>query len=163
MFRQRFFALVTALAVIPQAAKADQHTASAGASPMAEAPTWEPKPITVDAQRLALANDWLARVAEGRIDRTQLDPQFSGIITDDVISGGVKFVGSYGRPEQLVPIEVRTNSEGVAIFYRARYSDTVLTWIVRTDSVGRINGMCLRHNAHNAIYRVVYENRMGTL
>jgi len=166
VFRLTFMTLLAAVvSAIPRAIAArpvddDRPGTLPGTVPP---PTWEPEPIAVDAARLALAQEWLARIADGRIDRTQLDPQLSALITDQVVSGGVAYAGPYGRPQDLVPIEIRTNYEGLATLYQARYPAAVLTWIVRTNSAGRINGMCLRRSAHNAIYRVVRDNRMGTL
>lgn len=60
--------------------------------------------------------DWPAAFgrlkSRGRV--RQLDPQLSGIITDVVIRAGAKFAEPYGRPEELIPFEIRTNAEGVA-------------------------------------------------
>jgi len=164
VFRRRFLALLAMLSAIPQAVDAmphDAHPAAAGLSSVLPAPMG-PEPISVDAARIAKAQEWLERIADGRIDRTQLDPQLSALLTDNFLRGGTDDVRAYGRPGQLIPFDIRTNAEGVATFYRVRYPAATLTWIFRTSSGGKINGWSLRRSAHSAIYRVAVRDTMGT-
>ena len=134
MFRQRFLSVFALLSAVPQAVDAMPRDAEPeAASPPSVLPApMEPEPIPVDAARIAKAQEWLERLADGRIDRTQLDPQLSALLTDDFVRGGTDDVRAYGRPAQLIPFDIRTNAEGVATFYRERYPAAALTWILRT-------------------------------
>jgi hypothetical protein len=164
VFRQRFLSVFALLSAVPQAVDAmprDAEPAAASPSSVLPAPM-EPEPIPVDAARIAKAQEWLERIADGRIDRTQLDPQLSALLTDDFVRGGTDDVRAYGRPAQLIPFDIRTNAEGVATFYRVRYPAETLTWILRTSSGGQINGWSLRRSAQSAIYRVAVRDTMGT-
>jgi hypothetical protein len=156
--------MLAMLSTVPQAVDAIPYDADPTASSLSSvlpAPMGS-EPIPVDAARIAKAQEWLQRIADGRIDRAQLDPQLSALLTDDFLRGGTDDVRAYGRPGQLIPFDIRTNAEGAATFYRVQYPAATLTWIFRTSSVGKINGWSLRRNAHSAIYRVGVRDTMGT-
>lgn len=70
----------------------------------------EPSPISADARNMALAEEWLERFRTASIDRSQLDPRMSSLLTDDFARGGSAF-----RPavrESTCNVSVRAPRDG---------------------------------------------------
>lgn len=64
----------------------------------------------VDNAVVARASEWLAMLASGRIDRTQLTPAFSRYLSDDLIYRSQ--LGTLGRPVSLIPVSSAATRSG---------------------------------------------------
>ncbi len=104
----------------------------------------EPLPIHVDAAIDARARAFLPAVTLGRIDRDLLDERLRAILPETGLSLGAEHAAALGTVEEMYPFEQRTTPEGVATFYRVRYSSGLWTWVFSLSVAGRINGFSLR-------------------
>jgi hypothetical protein len=113
----------------------------------------EPAPIDIPAATVAQARDLLTDLQTANIDRAQFDPQMK--LTDETLQSGANHIRPYGEPLAFTPVELQTTAEGTTALFRVRFATETLTWAVRVDPQGRINGFDLRRNARNHIYRIV--------
>ncbi|HEY5340277.1 MAG TPA: serine hydrolase domain-containing protein [Candidatus Aquilonibacter sp.] len=63
---------------------------------------------------VARAKDWLTRIADKNIDRTQLTPAFSRYLTDGLVAK--TNLAALGRPLDFVPIASRATSDGGTVY-----------------------------------------------
>jgi CubicO group peptidase (beta-lactamase class C family) len=61
-----------------------------------------PSPVRIDNAIMQKAKEWLGRIADKRIDRTQLTPAFSTYLTDRLVAQSD--FASLGKPQSIVPI-----------------------------------------------------------
>lgn len=61
-----------------------------------------PQHVRVDNAIMVKAREWLGRIADKRIDRTQLTPEFSSYLTDQLVAQSN--FAALGKPQDLVPI-----------------------------------------------------------
>ncbi len=115
----------------------------------------EPSPISADARNMALAKEWLERFRTASIDRSQLDPRMSSLLTDDFARGGSHFVQPYGKVLAMYPYERRETADAIATFYHVTFAKQALTWIVSIGRSGKIDGLTLRRKPHDVIYQAV--------
>ncbi len=113
----------------------------------------EPAPIDLPAAMLAQARDLLRDLQTANIDRAQFDPQMK--LTEKMLESGANHIRPFGEPLAFTPVELRTTAEGNTALFRVRFATETLTWAVRVDPQGKINGFDLRRNARNHIYRIV--------
>jgi hypothetical protein len=113
----------------------------------------EPAPIDLPAATVAHARDLLTDLQTANIDRTKFDPRMK--LTDETLQSGANHIRPYGEPLDLTPVEFRTTAEGNTAVFRVRFAAETLTWAVRVDRQGLINGFDLRHNARKHIYQIV--------
>jgi hypothetical protein len=113
----------------------------------------EPAPIDLPAATVAQARQLLRDLQTASIDHAQFDPQMK--LTDEMLESGANHIRPYGEPLEFTPVELQTTAEGNTALFRVRFATETLTWGVRVDAQGRINGFDLRRNARNHIYRIV--------
>jgi hypothetical protein len=113
----------------------------------------EPAPIDLPAATVAQARDLLRDLQTTNIDRAQFDQQMK--LTDEMLQSGANYIRPYGEPLAFTPVELQTTAEGNTAIFRVRFATETLTWAVRVDPQGKINGFDLRRNARNHIYRIV--------
>jgi CubicO group peptidase (beta-lactamase class C family) len=91
---------------------------------------------------LARAREWLARLAEHRIDRTQLTVSFSAYLTDDLV---VKSnFAALGKPQTFVPISSTIASNGDTVYeFLVRFPHEQYHYRFTLTKDGKINGLVL--------------------
>ena len=89
------------------------------------------------------AQDWLGRLADRRIDRTQLTASFSNYLTDQLVVK--ENLAALGRPQTLVPISSTTRSDGGAVYeFLARFShEQQYHYRISIAKDGKIDGLVL--------------------
>jgi D-alanyl-D-alanine carboxypeptidase len=73
-----------------------------------------PSAVRVENAIVSRAREWLGRLADKNIDRTQLTAQFSAFLTDEVVSRAD--FKAYGKPAAIVPISSRAGENGDTIY-----------------------------------------------
>jgi len=73
-------------------------------------------PVTVhlDNAIVSRAKEWLDRIADKRVDRTELSPGFSAYLTDDLVSSSN--FAAFGKLETIVPISSTTEPNGDTLY-----------------------------------------------
>jgi D-alanyl-D-alanine carboxypeptidase len=73
-------------------------------------------PVTVhlDNAIVTRAKEWLERVADKRIDRTQLTPAFSAYLTDDLVANSD--FAAFGKLQTIVPISSTIETNGDTLY-----------------------------------------------
>jgi D-alanyl-D-alanine carboxypeptidase len=69
-----------------------------------------PSAVRVDNIIMAKAREWLARIADKRIDRTQLTANFSAYLTDDLVAKAN--FAALGKPQTLIPVASISQPDG---------------------------------------------------
>ncbi|MBV8373361.1 MAG: hypothetical protein JOY69_08890, partial [Candidatus Eremiobacteraeota bacterium] len=79
-----------------------------------------PSAARLDNAIVARAQEWLQRLADKHIDRTQLTPSFSAYLTDDLVSRSD--FAALGRLQTIVPISSSTEDNGGTLYeFLVRY------------------------------------------
>jgi D-alanyl-D-alanine carboxypeptidase len=73
-----------------------------------------PERARVDNAIVARAKEWLARIADRHIDRTQLTPAFSTYLSDDVVARAG--FAALGKPLAMVPIASTNAGDGGTVY-----------------------------------------------
>jgi D-alanyl-D-alanine carboxypeptidase len=73
-----------------------------------------PVGVHLDNAIVARAREWLERVADKRIDRTQLTPAFSAYLTDDLVANSN--FAAFGKIQTIVPISSTTEANGDTLY-----------------------------------------------
>jgi hypothetical protein len=97
---------------------------------------FEPAPIDLPAETIALARDLLAELRAGTIDRSRFEPQMNAFLTAEKLHSGANHLRPYGDPLTFTPVELRTTAEGIAALFRVRFATETLTWWVRVSPEG---------------------------
>jgi D-alanyl-D-alanine carboxypeptidase len=63
---------------------------------------------------VAKATEWLGRIADKNIDRTQLTPAFSAYLTDDLVAKAN--FAAFGKPLDIIPISSTSQSGGGTLY-----------------------------------------------
>jgi D-alanyl-D-alanine carboxypeptidase len=73
-------------------------------------------PVTVrlDNAIVARAKEWLERIADKRVDRTELTPAFSAYLTDDLVASSN--FAAFGKLQTIVPISSTTEPNGDTLY-----------------------------------------------
>jgi CubicO group peptidase (beta-lactamase class C family) len=83
-----------------------------------------PSRTQLDNAVVSRAKEWLARLAEREIDRTQLTPGFSGYLTDALVAH--ENFAALGKLQSIVPIASSTDSAGATTYeFLVRYPHDV--------------------------------------
>lgn len=73
-----------------------------------------PARASVDNAIVARAKEWLGRIADKNIDRTQLTPAFSAYLTDDLVAKAN--FAAFGKPLDIIPISSTSQGGGGAVY-----------------------------------------------
>lgn len=89
------------------------------------------------------AREWLQRLSDHRIDRTQLTPAFSSYLTDDLIQKSN--LASLGKIQTMVPIaSVGTKDGGTEYEFLVRFAHEQDHYRFAVTKAGKIDGLWLR-------------------
>jgi D-alanyl-D-alanine carboxypeptidase len=101
-------------------------------------------PVTVrlDNAIVARAKEWLERVADKRIDRTQLTPAFSAYLTDDLVANSN--FAAFGKLETIVPISSTTQPNGDTMYeFIVQYPHDQFHFKFTVSQDGKVAGFLL--------------------
>jgi len=73
-----------------------------------------PVAMRLDNAIVARAKEWLQRIADKNVDRTELTPAFSAYLTDDLVASAN--FAAYGKMESIVPISSTTEPNGDTLY-----------------------------------------------
>ena len=73
-----------------------------------------PSPVRVDNIIMQKAKEWLGRIADKRIDRTQLTPAFSNFLTDQLVAESN--FAALGKPQAIIPVASIAGEGGSTIY-----------------------------------------------
>lgn len=73
-----------------------------------------PVSVHLDNAIVARAKEWLERIADKRIDRTELTPAFSAYLTDDLVARSD--FAAFGKLQTIVPISSTTETNGDTLY-----------------------------------------------
>lgn len=88
------------------------------------------------------ATDWLARLADGRIDRTQLTPEFSAYLTDTLLAK--ENIASLGKLQSIVPVASFSGDGGDTVYeFIVRFSHDTFHYRFAVAPDGKIDSLVL--------------------
>jgi len=73
-----------------------------------------PVAVHLDNAIVARAKEWLQRIADKNVDRTELTPAFSAYLTDDLVASSD--FAAYGKLQTIVPVSSTTESNGDTLY-----------------------------------------------
>lgn len=99
-------------------------------------------PAALDNAVVARAKEWLVRLASGRLDRSELTPEFSAVLTDDLVAR--ENFGALGRLQTIVPLSstIETNGDTLYVFL-VRYPRGQYHYKFEVAPNGKIDGLTL--------------------
>ena len=101
-----------------------------------------PEETHLDNAIVQRAREWLQRLAEHRIDRTQLTPQFSDYLTDSLVSKSN--LASLGKLQTIVPISSMVGDNGSTVYeFLVRYPHEQYHYRLSVMKDGKIDGLVL--------------------
>ncbi len=101
-----------------------------------------PATVQLDNAIVTKARDWLALLASGRIDRAELTPAFSAILTDDLVAR--ENFAALGRLQVIVPLSSKTESNGDTLYeFLVRYPRAQYHYDFELAPDGKIDGITL--------------------
>lgn len=118
----------------------------------------EPGPIVVDQATADRARSLLDAVAHGTFDRSELIPQLDEFVDSNAFPFGAMLLSALGPPQSMYPFEKRIMAEQTWTFFRVRYPQEILTWVVGVDPANRITLLDLRWGPTKHIFSVTWSN-----
>jgi hypothetical protein len=101
-----------------------------------------PATMRVDNAVMTKAREWLARIADKRIDRTQLTPAFSAYLSDSLVARSN--FAALGKPEALVPIASSAGDNGDVVYeFFVRFPHDHYHYKLTLAKDGKIDGLWL--------------------
>lgn len=89
----------------------------------------------------ALARRWLHLAQTGKLDRSQLTPAFSKVLTPAIVTRTQQGLGPLGDPTSFVYRGKRTSNGTTAYRYRVSFPSVTLLMILQIDAKGQISGI----------------------
>lgn len=91
---------------------------------------------------IARAKEWLARLASRRLDRSQLTPEFSAVLTDDLVAH--ENFAALGRLQTIVPVSSTIEPNGDTLYvFLVRYPRAQYRYKFEIAPNGKIDGLTL--------------------
>jgi D-alanyl-D-alanine carboxypeptidase len=101
-----------------------------------------PSTARMDNAVVSKARDWLSRIATHHIDRTEMTPEFSAYMTDELIAH-MNFA-SLGRPLAVVPIASTPGTSGDTVYeFLVRYPQIQYHYRLSLTKDGKVDGLVL--------------------
>jgi hypothetical protein len=100
-----------------------------------------PAAMHVDNAVMEKAREWLARIADKRIDRTQLTPKFSAYLTDELVARSD--FAALGKPQALVPIASTAANDETTYEFLVRFPHEQWRDKLTLTKDGKIDGLVL--------------------
>ena len=86
----------------------------------------------------ARVKEWVTRFASGNIDRAQLTPSMSEVLTPDIVAQSSAILAQYGEPQKFAYAGKQSIDAGTLYTYRVEYTSKVLRWIFVLAPDGKI-------------------------
>lgn len=97
---------------------------------------------TLDNPVVSRAKEWLARLASGQIDRSELTPAFSAYLTDNLVER--ENLASLGRLQAIVPVSSSTETNGDTLYeFLVRFQSAQYRYNFEIAPDGKIDGITL--------------------
>jgi len=101
-----------------------------------------PQRAHIDNAIVERATEWLERIADKNIDRTQLTPAFSAYLTDDLVARAN--FAALGKPLDVIPLSSRTqNDDGTLYEFLVRFQHGQFHYRFGLTTDGKINEILL--------------------
>jgi D-alanyl-D-alanine carboxypeptidase len=101
-----------------------------------------PARTQVDNAIVGRATEWLKRIADKNIDRTQLTPAFSTYLTDDLVTHAD--FAAFGKPLDVIPIASVSQSDGGTLYeFLVRFQSGTYHYRFGLTSDGKIDELLL--------------------
>ncbi len=101
-----------------------------------------PQRAHVDNAIVSKAREWLQRIADKHIDRTQLTPAFSAYLTDSLVARSD--FAALGHPTSLVPISSRSGQNGDTVYeFLVTFPHARYHYRITLTRDGKIDGLVL--------------------
>jgi CubicO group peptidase (beta-lactamase class C family) len=101
-----------------------------------------PSAVRVDNAVMAKAREWLQRIADKRIDRTQLTSAFSTFLTDDLVARSDW--AALGKPQAIVPVASTNSGNGETTYtFLVRFPHEEDVYKLTLTADGKIDGISL--------------------
>ncbi len=101
-----------------------------------------PAKVHVESSIISRAREWLARIADKEIDRTQLTTTFNAYLTDQLVSQSN--FARLGKLLAIVPVGSRAGSDGGTVYeFLVRYPKAQYHYKISITQQGKINGLTL--------------------
>jgi D-alanyl-D-alanine carboxypeptidase len=101
-----------------------------------------PSTVKLDNSIVERAREWLVRLANKHIDRTELSPAFSAFLTDDLIAR--ENFAQYGNVETIVPVSSTTESNGDTLYeFVVQYPHDAFHYKFAVTSDGKVDEILL--------------------
>ncbi|MBV9440579.1 MAG: hypothetical protein JOZ24_11355 [Candidatus Eremiobacteraeota bacterium] len=118
----------------------------------------EPDPIDIDSREVDRARRVLDAIARGTFDRSELAPQLDAFLPPKAFAEGATLVSALGSSQSMFAFEKRILAGQVETYFRVRYPNQILTWVVSVDDANRIVGLSLGRSRNNRIFSVFYRD-----
>ncbi len=118
----------------------------------------EPGPIVVDQATADRARRLLDAVAHGSFDRSELMPELDAFVGPNAFPRAATLLSALDAPQSMYPFEKRIMAKQIWTFFRVRYPQDVLTWVVGVDPANRITLLDLRRGPNNHIFNVAWRD-----
>jgi CubicO group peptidase (beta-lactamase class C family) len=101
-----------------------------------------PASVHLDNAVVARAKEWLARLASGQLDRSELTPAFSAYLTDALVAR--EHFAALGQLQTIVPISSTTEANGDTLYeFLVRFKRGQYHYEFRLAPDGKIDGIAL--------------------
>ena len=154
MVRRLFISLsivaLAALCLLPSAAANAQNPTSNARMPLFP----EPQPMVLDDASVEQARGILEAVARGTLDRSELAAPLDLNVSPAFLAKGAAFVSALGPPRSMFAFEKRLTADATSTYFRVRYPNEILTWIVSVNSANQITGLWLRRSESNIVFGI---------
>ena len=105
----------------------------------------EPEPLEIDPQVDKLARSFFDALLAENVDFSLLAERLRNSLPAGFLVGSRHSTDPLGTPLGMHPYETRTSAQSQKTYYRVRFPEETLTWIVSLDHGGKIDGFSLQH------------------
>ena len=101
-----------------------------------------PAGVSMNNAVMEKAREWLQRLAEGHIDRTQLTPSFSRYLSDTLVERSN--FAALGKPQTLIPVDSIAAANGATVYeFLVRFARDEYYYKLTLAQDGKIDGLYL--------------------
>jgi hypothetical protein len=161
MLRRLFLSAFSFVVAVATSTMSSTGAATAQSAPVQPRPKMsfpEPEPIVVDQTISDRARALLDAVTHDTFDRSELMPQLDAFVGPNSFPFGATLLSALGPPQSMYPFETRLMADQTLTFFRVRYPNELLTWIVGVDPKNTITLLDLRRGPNNHIFHVAWRD-----
>ncbi|HEY2554465.1 MAG TPA: hypothetical protein VGI15_04370 [Candidatus Cybelea sp.] len=162
MLRRIFLSLLPSTVTVVAAASAVEPVSAqqqGGSAPMNRMPPFpEPDPIVIDSATMDRGRALLDAVTRGTFDRSELAPELEAFVPPSAFASAPALLEPLGTPHSIFAFEKSITAYQTSTYFRVRYPNQILTWVVSVGADNRITGLSLRYSPMHLIFNVVLRN-----